>query len=101
MTDVKFIDGLIIKPPVKKDGSPLPEFIKAKGSIKRQELIDWLTAMEGDWINFDVKESRQGKWYAAIDDWKPDGEYAPAAPAPAKPKAHEDGAGFPDDTIPF
>ena len=77
MSDVQFINGLIIKPPVKKDGSPLPDFIKAKGSIKRSELIETLQGMEGEWVNFDVKESKAGNWYVAVDTWEPtkDQEY--------------------------
>lgn len=103
MSDVKFIDGLMFKPPVKKDGSPLPDFIKAKGSMKRTELIETLQGMDGEWVNFDVKESKGGKWYAALDDWEPDAqkqeynrgtEQAKAAMAPAVDD-------FEDSDIPF
>lgn len=70
MSDNKFIDGLIIKPPHEK----APEYVKAKISIKVQELCAWLGKQQGDWVNLDVKVSQQGKWYAAIDDWKPNGQ---------------------------
>ena len=65
--DNKFIDGLMFKAPHER----APEYVKAKGSIQREKLIAWLQQQRGDWINFDVKESQQGKYYAAIDDWKP------------------------------
>lgn len=84
-TDVKFIEGLIVKPPHRN----APSYVKAKLSIKREEMIEFLQQQEGEWINADIKESQGGKWYAAIDNWKPDGQRnsRPAAqqqqPAPA------------------
>ena len=74
MSENQFIDGLIVKAP--HDNAP--DFVKAKLSIKREELISWLQQQSGDWINADIKESRAGKWYAAIDNWKPDPERASA-----------------------
>ena len=101
MSDIQFINGLIIKPPVKKDGSPLPSFIKMKGSIKRAELIETLQGMEGEWVNFDVKESKQGKWYASVDNWEPtkDQQYAEGMEQ-ARAAAEPAGGDFEDD-IPF
>ena len=72
MSENNFIDGLIVKAPHQN----APDFVKAKLSIKREELIGWLQQQTGDWINVDVKESRAGKWYAAVDDWKPDSDRA-------------------------
>jgi hypothetical protein len=63
----QFIDGLIFKKPL----ATAPEFVKAKISIKREELIAWLQNQQGEWINADLKESREGKYYAQINDWKP------------------------------
>lgn len=65
--EIEFINGLSFKAP--KDGAP--EYVKAKGSIKRSDLIAWLSAKEGEWVNFDLKVSNAGKWYAAVDNWKP------------------------------
>lgn len=70
MSEKKFIDGLIVKPP--RDGAP--DYVICKLSIKRQALIAWLQQQEGEWINADVKESQGGKLYAAVDDWKPNGQ---------------------------
>jgi hypothetical protein len=70
MADNNFIDGLIVKAPHPN----APDFVKAKLSIKREELIGWLQQQPGEWLNADIKESRAGKWYAAIDNWKPDSE---------------------------
>lgn len=67
MSDIKFVDGLIVKAPHEK----APDFVKASISIKRSELISWLSLQTDDWINLDVKESKGGKWYASVNDFKP------------------------------
>jgi len=108
-TEKKFIDGLIFKAPHEN----APEYVIAKISIKRQELIAWLQSQTGEWINADLKESQQGKLYAAVDDWKPGGGERGAArsstpqrqePAPkreAAPASRDFGDDFADDDIPF
>ena len=99
--DIEFINGLNFKAP--NEGAP--EFVLAKGSIKRLDLIAWLTDREGDWVNFDLKESKGGKLYAAVDNWKPNGgsserqERPSRAPAPTPAPAGGDL--YPDDDIPF
>jgi len=108
MTDnTDFIEGLFIKPPIKKDGAPLPEWIKAKGSIKVADLIGWLQTVQTEWVNFDVKESKKGNWYVAVNTWEPtkDEEYAKGA-AQAREALNGQGAGhspvdIDDDDIPF
>jgi hypothetical protein len=64
----KFIDGLMAKKPHEN----APDFVKAKISIKREELIKTLQGMDCEWLNADLKESKEGKYYVAIDDWKPE-----------------------------
>ena len=64
----EFINGLIIQGP---DGK-MPEFIKCKISIKREALIAYLQSKKEEWLNIDVKESREKKkWYASLNNWKP------------------------------
>lgn len=70
MSEKKFIDGLIVKPP--RDGAP--EYLVGKLSMKRQELIAWLQQQDGEWVNADIKIAQSGKWYAQVDDWKPAGQ---------------------------
>jgi len=65
--EAEFINGLIVKAP----NENAPDYVKAKISIKREELIAWLQTKGGEWINADVKVSQQGKWYCQIDTWKP------------------------------
>lgn len=93
MSGLQFINGLNFKAPNPK----APGFVKASGSIKREDLIATLSGMEGEWINFDVKESRNGKWYAAVNAWKPD---AKREADPRKPP-EQTGGGFEDDDVPF
>lgn len=71
MTDKKFVDGLIVKPPHEK----APDFVKCSISIKVKDLGTWLRkeyeAGNKDWINIDVKAGKSGKWYAEVNTWKP------------------------------
>ena len=69
MSEKEFVNGLIVKAPHEK----APDFIKANISIKREDLIEWLNSQQGDWVNVDIKESQAGKWYAEVNDWKPEG----------------------------
>ena len=52
MSDIIFVDGLMIKPPHEK----APDFVKCAISIKREALITWLRTQTDEWINIDVKE---------------------------------------------
>ena len=64
---VEFVDGLFVDKPHDK----APDFIKCSISIKRSALISWLSQKEDDRINIDVKESKAGKYYASVNDFKP------------------------------
>lgn len=66
--EIEFVSGLIFKPPSEK----APDYVFGNISIKRLELIQWLSDREGDWVNVDVKESKGGKVYCAVSNWKPD-----------------------------
>ncbi len=68
MSDKKFIDGLLVKAP----RGNAPEYVVGHLSLKREELIAWLQQQNGEWINVDLKIANSGKWYAQVDDWKPD-----------------------------
>lgn len=100
MSTQKFINGLIVKAP----NDRAPEYVKARLSIKREELIAWLQSEHGEWINADIKVSQGGKWFAAVDDWKPQGgqdrrQAPPARQAPTRTPSPPDD--FADDDIPF
>ncbi len=90
MSDIEFVDGLIFKLPHEK----APEFVKGALSIKREEMIAFLSGKTDEWINVDLKVSKAGKAYACINSWKPENqEQAPQA----APSGNED---F-DESIPF
>jgi hypothetical protein len=94
-TEIEFPDGLIVKAP--RDGAP--DFVKASISIKREALITWLQVRDGEWINLQVKEAKSGKWYAAVDNWKP--KEGGQSEAGNRPKQPAQDTGFSDDEIPF
>ncbi len=73
MSEKKFVNGLIVKAPHER----APDFVKCKISIKRKDLGNWLREQSDDWINLDVKVSKEGKWYAEINDWKPNKQSTP------------------------
>lgn len=66
MTEPQYISGLIAKAPPER----APDYVKALLSIKREELIAWLQGQTGDWINAEVKVSRNGKWFVAVNTYK-------------------------------
>jgi len=80
--DKEFVNGLIVKAPHEK----APDFVKADISIKREDLIEWLSNKSDDWININVKESQGKKWYADVNDWKPNN----APPSPSSGDEFED-----------
>ena len=88
---MKFVNGLFVYPPHEK----APDFVKMKISMKKVEMINWLREQPDEDINIDVKESKAGKWYCSVDDWKPDPTKASTQSQQAPPA--ED---F-DDDIPF
>lgn len=65
--EIEFVNGLIVKRPHEN----APDFVKCAISIKVADLSDWLSGREEDWVNIDVKESKGGKWYAAVSTFKP------------------------------
>lgn len=77
MSDKEFVDGLIVKAPHEK----APDFVKCSISIKRKDLGNWLRGKDEDWINVDVKVSKDGKWYAEVNNWKPESQPQQAQPA--------------------
>ena len=68
MSDKEFPSGLFAKAPHER----APDFVKCSLSIKRADLGNWLRGKSDEWINLQVKESRGGKWYVEVDNWKPD-----------------------------
>jgi hypothetical protein len=67
--EIEFVPGLFVKAPHPK----APDFVKASISIKVADLGPFLREKfkaQEEWINIDVKESKGGKWYAAVSTYK-------------------------------
>lgn len=91
----QFVPGLFAKQPHER----APDFVKLSISIKVKDLGNFLrekNAAGEEWVNIQVKESQGGKWYAEVDDWKPDGNRQPGQ-ANGSPPPEDD---F-DDEPPF
>ena len=92
MSDMKFLNGILVKAP--RDGAP--DFVKGSILIKREELLTSLSSETDEWINLDIKESKKGTWYCAINDWKP-----PVKGNPEQPTQSSGGDFQPDSDLPF
>ena len=89
--EIEFVNGLIVKAP----HANAPDFVKCAISIKVADLSEWLDGKDEEWVNVDVKESKGGKWYAAVSTFKPkqreqQQETKPGANVPAS--EYEDGS---------
>ena len=95
-SDIEFVQGLICK-----RNEKAPDFLICSLSIKRDELIQWLQDRDGEWVNVDIKNSKAGKMYAAVNNFKPRGgdeAPAPKAKAASKPTGRQPD---PNDDLPF
>lgn len=62
------IDGLFFKLPTENQ----PDFVKGKISINLPKLRVWLKENHNEeWLNVDLKVSKDGKPYAVLNEWKP------------------------------
>lgn len=57
-----------------KEGAP--DFVKGKIGIYAPDFIEYLQAKKNEkgWVNLDLKQSKGGKLYLDLDDWKPTGQ---------------------------
>ena len=77
MSETTFADGMIIKAPHEN----CPDFIKHEVSFKVSEFIEFLKKHEDNgWVNVTIKESKNGKHYAQLNDWKPEKKEETATP---------------------
>ena len=67
--DKKFVDGMRFTTPRDK----APDWIKGHISVKVDEFVPWAQAHQDErgWLNIDVKESKGGKTYCELDEWRP------------------------------
>ena len=64
----KFIKGLFTS---RRENAPT--FLKASLSFKTEQFIEWLKdhTNSAGYCNIDVLESKEGKLYSKLNDWKP------------------------------
>lgn len=69
MSEIQFVDGISLKSKTFADGNVL-----LKMGLHCEKLIDFLYTHKGDgqYVNIDIKKSKNGNWYASLDTWKPD-----------------------------
>jgi len=63
----EFVKGIFCK----KKHPKSPDFVLGGGSMKRVDLIEFLNSKTDEWINFQILNSKAGKPYIVVDDWKP------------------------------
>lgn len=66
--DESFIPGLYVFAPSERS----PSFVKAKLSIKPEQLQEWLKTAktnEKGYVSIDVLEAKSGKWYGKLDTY--------------------------------
>jgi len=79
----EFVDGLYVK-------ESKADFVKLAISINRKQLGNYLRQSEKEWINVDVKESKNGKLYAEKNNWKPKEKKEEPKPEPKKDDLDEE-----------
>ncbi len=82
----EFIKGLFVDAP--RQGAP--DFVKMSISIKRKDLGNWLREKSDEYINIDVKESKAGKLYAEVNNWKPEKSASTTSQSFQAPASDED-----------
>ena len=70
MADQKFLNGIRVYSPLET----APDFVKGAIVINSAELISSINELGQDEIRLDIKESREGKLYASINEYKPRGQ---------------------------
>jgi hypothetical protein len=62
-----FADGFIFK---RKENAP--KFVVGSQSINVNDAIAFLQAnQKNGWVNLDIKQSKNGKYYCELDNWQP------------------------------
>lgn len=92
--DLKLARGVFAKEPAPK----VRDFIKANLSIKLADFGEYVKRLQAagedtEWINLQVKVAHSGKWYVALDTWKPKRDYDQGGTSPAydeKPRSDYD-----------
>ena len=68
MSEKKKINGLFVK-----KNEKAPEWVLSTISIVADDFKNWLDENKNSngWVNLDLKQTRDGKFYLDHNDWKP------------------------------
>jgi hypothetical protein len=67
-TETIFVEGIIFKLP--REGAP--EYVKGTLSFNVEEAVAFLEKnVKNGWVNVDIKKSRAGKYYLALNTFVP------------------------------
>lgn len=91
MSDIEFMEGFFAAKP--REGKP--DWIKATVDVDLDSAIAFLEKKKSDGeqkLQFELRESKGGKFYAAIDHWTPDSS-AGSAPKLSVVSAPKDSTG--------
>jgi len=61
-----FPKGIIFKLPSAK----APDYVKGRIAFKVEEAIQWLKDQGTEWVNVDLKISKDGNPYTSLNTWK-------------------------------
>lgn len=68
MENEKFVEGMRVAKPSEK----APDFIKLNIGVNVADFLYWANKhSDRGWVNIQIKESKGGKLYAEIDNYKP------------------------------
>lgn len=87
-----FLNGLWVEKPHVK----APSFVIAKISINVEKMLSTLKDSKEKYINLQLKESKEGTFYAEIDEWKKESKETPPEKHNHFPEPEND-----NDPLPF
>lgn len=96
MAEKEFPRGLITK---RRDNAP--DFVIANLAFKVDEFITYLQEQKSEWVNIDIKNSKGGKMYADLNDWKPENTQASNSANPMNKPAPKKEETISIEDIPF
>ena len=67
-SNITFVNEMICK-----RSADAPDYVICKISMKKSEMVPFLNAQSGDWVNIEIlKAKASDKLYAKLDTWEPD-----------------------------
>ena len=64
--EMSFPQGIYYKEPA----ANAPEFVKGKISVNVMKFMDYLRTIKEEYVNLDIKISKEAKPYLQVDEWK-------------------------------